>query len=124
MNPEVIGHLWKISKSTISKNKYANLKSGLSIWSFKCKSFPYGRWMKHKARICDHVRMQQWVVYYWKTNAPVLNLINVRSILAIASIHNLPIISLDSALDFTQADIDVDFSMDLPLGMLFYGNRG
>ena len=80
--------------------------------------------MKHKARICDHVRMQQWVVYYWKTNAPVLNLINVRSILAIASIHNLPIISLDSALDFTQADIDVDFSMDLPLGMLFYGNRG
>ena len=68
--------------------------------------------------------MQQWGVYYWENYAPVVNLISVRSILAISSIHVLPSISLDSALDFTQGDLDVDVFMDLPLGIVVDGNRG
>ena len=59
--------------------------------------------------------MQQWIVKYGLTFAPVLNWISVRSLLAIASIHELTSMSIDFVLDFTLYDLDVDVSMDITL---------
>ena len=80
--------------------------------------------MKHKSIICAHDRMQQWGVKYWETYAPVVNGISVRSLLHLASIHELTSRSIDFVLYFSQADLDVDFFMYLPLGMVVDGNRG
>ena len=48
----------------------------------------------------------------------------MRSLLAIASIHELPRRSIDSVPTFPQADLDVDVFVDLPLGMGVDGNGG
>ena len=57
--------------------------------------------------------MQQWGIHYWETYAPVVNWINVRVLLAIAIIYELPNISIDFVLAFPQADLDVDVYMEL-----------
>ena len=44
-------------------------------------------------------------------------------LIAIASIHEFPSISIDFVLAFPQSDLDVDVFMDLPLVMLVDGNR-
>ena len=67
--------------------------------------------------------MQQLVVNYWGTYTPVFNCISVRLILAIASIHEFPSISIDLVLVFTQDCLDVDVFMDIPLVMVVDGNR-
>ena len=53
----------------------------------------------------------------------VLNRISLRSLLDIAIILELPIMSIDFLLAFTQAGLDMDVFMELPLGMGFYVNR-
>ena len=72
------------------KNKNGDIKTILSIWSFKRKRSPYGILMKHKYIICAHGVMQQWVVNYWETYDPVINWISVRSLLSISSMHEFP----------------------------------
>ena len=79
--------------------------------------------MKQRYRLCSHGGIQQWGVKYWETHAPVENWIIVRSILAIESIHESPSKSIDFVIAFTQADIDVGVFIDIPLGMVVYGNR-
>ena len=61
--------------------------------------------------------MKQWGVRYWENYASVENWISARSILDIASIHELPIISIEFVRDFNQDDLDVDVFMDIPLGL-------
>jgi hypothetical protein len=73
---------------------------------------------KHKARICVHGGMQQWGENYWETYSPVVDMLTVRLILAIAHIHKLDSKSIDFVLAFPQAKLDVDIWMDLPLGMV------
>ena len=43
--------------------------------------------------------------------------------LAISSIYELPIISIDFVIAFPQDDLDVDVFMGIPLGMGVYGTR-
>ena len=106
------------------KNKNGKLKNILSIWYFKRKIFPDGILMKHKARLCLHGGIQQWGVNNWEIYSPVINRIRVRSILAIASIHEFPSRSIECVLYFPQSDHDVDVFMDLALVMGVCGNRG
>ena len=47
----------------------------------------------------------------------------MRSLLAIASINELPSISIDFVLAFTQDNLDVDVFVELNLGMGVDGNR-
>ena len=56
--------------------------------------------------------MLQW---YW---------INLRYLLAISSIHEFPSISIDFVPAFSQADLDVDVFMNIPLRIGVEGNRG
>ena len=62
-------------------------------------------------------------VKYWENYAPVENGIILRSLLSIASIHELPIISIDFVLSFTQDDLGVNVFMGIPLEMGVYGSR-
>jgi hypothetical protein len=41
-----------------------DMKTIMSIWSFKRKRLPDGTLNKHKARLCAHGGMQQWGVNY------------------------------------------------------------
>ncbi len=59
------------------------------IWSFKQKHFPDGCLNKHKACLCAHSGMQQWGKNYWKTYSPVVNMLSICLLLAIAHIHGL-----------------------------------
>eukprot|EP00956_Cyclotella_meneghiniana_P002313 scaffold2611_cov43-Cyclotella_meneghiniana.AAC.6 len=74
-----------------------------SIWSFKRKRFPDGTLNKHKARLSAHGGMQEWGENYWETYSPVVNMLSVRLILAIAHIHKLDSKSIDFVLAFPQA---------------------
>ena len=53
----------------------------------------------------------------------MVNWLSVVSLLFMASIYELPIISIDFVLAFHQSDLDVDIFMDIPLVMEFVGNR-
>ena len=94
----------------------AKAKPIKAIWSFKRKRAPDGSLLKHKARMCAHGGMQQWGDSYWETYSPVVNMLTVRLILAIAKIHNLDSKAIDFVLAFPQADLEEDIWMDLPIG--------
>ena len=53
----------------------------------------------------------------WENYAILVNGISLSSLLDISSIHRFPSRSIDFVLDFSQADIDVDVFLDIPLGM-------
>ncbi len=93
-----------------------NLKTIMSIWSFKQKQYPDGTLNKHKARLCAHGGMQTWGQNYWETYAPVVNWESVRIILAIAKIHGLLSKSINFVLAFPQADLEIPVYMELPIG--------
>ena len=107
-------HWELVLRSTIPKG----VRTIQAIWSFKRKRFPDGTLNKHKARLCAHGGMQQWGENYWETYSPVVNMLTVRLILAIAHIHKLDSKSIDFVLAFPQAELDVDIWMELPRGMV------
>ena len=107
-------HWALVLRATIPKG----VKTIQAIWSFKRKRFPDGTLNKHKARLCAHGGMQQWGENYWETYSPVVNMLSVRLILAIAHIHKLDSKSIDFVLAFPQAELDVDIWMELPRGMV------
>ena len=61
--------------------------------------------------------MKKWGFKYWETYVPVSNLIIVRYLLDTASIHELPILSINFVLTFPQTDLDVYVFMKIYLGM-------
>ena len=67
--------------------------------------------MKHKSRLFANGVMQKWVVNYWETYATVVNWISVRSLLALAIIHEFPSRSIDFVLAFPQDYFDVGVFM-------------
>ena len=106
------GH-WEIVHRDTLPTKAKPIKA---IWSFKRKRAPDGSLLKHKARMCAHGGMQQWGDSYWETYSPVVNMLSVRLILAIAKLHNLDSKAIDFVLAFPQADLEEDIWMDLPIG--------
>ena len=90
MEKEILDHKngehWSIVHQNTLPNKARTIKA---IRYFKHKQNPDGEILKHKARLCAHEGMQQRGDSYWETYSPVVNMLNVRLILAIAKIHNL-----------------------------------
>ncbi len=68
---------------------------------------------KHKAQLCAHGGQQTWGLDYWDTYAPVVTWASIRLLLIIAKIHDLKSKSIDFALAFPQADLDVPVYMEL-----------
>ena len=67
--------------------------------------------------------MLQWGVNHYENYDTYVNMISVRSILAIASIHGFPRIPIDFLLNFQQANVDLYVFIDPPFGMGVDGNR-
>ena len=113
-------HHWEVVPRS---QKPQNVKSILSIWSFKRKRHPDGRLNKHKARLCAHWGMQTWGVNYWETYAPTVNWISVRFLLILAQILDLDTRAIDYVLAFPHADLEVPVYMELPAGMEIEGSK-
>ena len=109
---ELRNHWTIVHRSTVPKTA----KPVHAIWSFKRKQHPDGTLVKHKARLCAHGRMQQWGTNYWETYSPVVNMVTVRLILLLAQIYKLESKAIDFVLAFSQAELDVDIWMYLPIG--------
>ena len=60
--------------------------------------------------------MQKWGDRYWGTCSPVVNMLSVCLILAIAKLHNLDSKAVDFVLAFPQVDLEEDIWMYLPIG--------
>ncbi len=67
--------------------------------------------------------MQQWGENYWETYSPVVNMLSVCLLLAIAHIHGLDSKSIDFVLAFPQAKIDINIWMEIPEGMEPLGDK-
>ena len=52
---------------------------------------------------------------YWETYFPVVNILSVRIILAIAKLHNLDSKAIDSVHAFPHADLEEDICVYLPI---------
>ena len=100
MEKEILDHEngkhWSIVHRNTLPNKERPIKS---IWYLKHKRNPDGEILKHKARLCAHRGMQKWGDSYWETYSPVVNMLTIRLILAIAKIHNIDIIHLLHEID-------------------------
>ena len=119
---EKVGH-WSIVHRDTLLDKARPIKE---IWSFKRKRKPDCELLKHKARLCAHGGMQQWDDSYWETYYPVVNMLSVSLILAIAKLHNLNSKEIDFMLAFPQADLEEDIWMYLSIGFqvcLWKGNH-
>ena len=81
----------------------------------KCK--PDGDLLKHNAYLCVHDGMQKWGGSYWETYSPLVNMLTVLLILAIAKIHSLDSKAIDFVLTFPQADLEEYICMQLPIGI-------
>ena len=111
------GHWKKIHHDTLP-NKARPIKS---IWLLKQKRKPDREMLKNKASLCAHGGMQQWVDSYWETYLPVVNMLTVRLILAIARIHNLDSKYIYFVLALPQADLEEYIWMQLPIGFQIDG---
>ena len=65
-------------------DKPPGVKTILSIWDFRCKCFPDGRIIKHRAQLCAHGGMQQYGLNYWETYSPTVNWISVQFLMIVA----------------------------------------
>ena len=55
--------------------------------------------------------MQQWGDSYWETYSPVVNMLSVRLILAIAKLHNLDSTAIYFVFAFPQADLESNWEV-------------
>ena len=105
------GH-WNVVHLNTITNKANPIKP---IWSFKKKRKPDGELSKHKFCLCSHGGMQQWGDSYWETYSPLVNMLTIRLILAIAKIHSLYSKAIYFVLAFPQADLEEYIWMKLPI---------
>ena len=88
-------------------------KTIMYILLFKCKRFPDGQIMKHKARVCAHGGMKRWGIDYWETYSHVVNWIAVCLLFALTMIHDLESRFINFFLAFPEAELKEDVYMEL-----------
>ncbi len=109
--------VWELKrKSEIGTSTLVN-----AIWSFKRKRAPDGTIIKHKARLCAHGGMQIEGEHFWETYSPVVQMTTVRLLLTLSLLLTLKSRSIDFTLAFTQAPIDVETYIKLPVGFTVEG---
>jgi hypothetical protein len=89
-----------------------------SVWSMKRKrDIKTQQVYKHKARLNVHGGKQAYGKNYFEMYAPVVTWFSIRLLLVLSILNNWHTRQVDFVLAYTQADIEFDMYMELPMGI-------
>ncbi|GJV76079.1 DNA polymerase zeta catalytic subunit-like protein [Tanacetum coccineum] len=92
-------------------------------WMFKKKLRPDGTIEKYKARLVAEGYRQKEGQYFFDTYSPGTRIISIRTLIAIAIIHNLIIHQMDVKTAFLNGELDKEIYMQQPEGFVVKGQE-
>ena len=92
-------------------------------WIFKKKFRPDGTIEKYKARLVAKGYRQKEGQDFFDTYSPVTRITSIRTLVAIASIHNLEIHQMDVKTAFLYGELDEEIYMNQPEGFVVKGQE-
>ena len=99
---------------------YVDLPSGKKPigckWIFKIKTHPDGSIERYKARLVAKGYSQEYDIDYEETFAPVIRMTSVRSLLAIATAKQWPLLQMDVKNAFLNGTLSKEIYMQPPPG--------
>jgi hypothetical protein len=95
-----------------------------SKWVFKLKRDSDGNIARYKARVVARGFTQEHGVDYHETFAPIVRVISIRVVLALAAFHDWEVEQLDVVTAFLKANIDEETYMRQPEGFRSTDNKG
>ncbi|BBH06862.1 transposable element gene [Prunus dulcis] len=92
-------------------------------WVFRKKLKPDGSIDKYKARLVAKGFTQKKGIDYFDTYSPVSRITTIRTLIALASVHNLVIHQMDVKTAFLNGDLDEEIYMEQPEGFIVKGQE-
>jgi hypothetical protein len=92
-------------------------------WIFKRKMKADGSIDKYKARLVVKGYKQKEGVDYFNTYSPVTRITSIRTLIAIAALHNLKIHQMDVKTAFLNGELDEEIYMEQPEGFIVPGKE-
>ncbi|KAJ9556753.1 hypothetical protein OSB04_011367 [Centaurea solstitialis] len=92
-------------------------------WIFKRKLRPDGTIEKYKARLVAKGYRQKEGQDFFDTYSPVTRITSIRTLMAIAAIHNLEIHQMDVKTAFLNGELDEEIYMQQPEGFVVKGQE-
>ena len=92
-------------------------------WIFKRKMKTDGSIDKYKARLVAKGYKQKEGLDYFDTYSPVMRIISIHMLIAIAALHNLEIHQMDVKTTFLNGDLNDEIYMDQPEGFISLGQE-
>lgn len=84
---------------------------------------PDGSIDKYKARLVAKGFTQKKDLDYFDTYSPVTRITTIRTLIALASVHNIVIHQMDVKTAFLNGDLDEEIYMDQPEGFIVKGQE-
>ncbi|XP_075103702.1 uncharacterized protein LOC142178271 [Nicotiana tabacum] len=95
----------------------------MSKWIFKKKLRPDSTIEKYKVRLVIRDFNQKKGVDYFDTYSPVTKIATIRTLVALAAIHNLVIHQMDVKMAFLNGDLEEEIYMTQPEGFVIQGQE-
>ena len=106
----------------VRRRKLNGKKTIMYKCSFKRNRAPYGRLIKHKARLrpCMHAEMG---VNYWGNYSTMVNMMSGRSMITLSILRYIHTESVNFVLVYNQTNEKSDIFMELPIGFGVEGSH-
>ena len=112
MNAMHDNNTWELVPRPVGKNIVG------SRWIFKIKRNADGSINRYKARLVAQGFSQEQGIDFSEVFSPVARSVTIRSLLAVANIHNLEIHQMDVTTAFLNGDLDYEIYMEQPRGFI------